>query len=108
VWFLPEAEAERSALTPQERRALTAAVDKLVARGEQLGFPHTSAVQIAEEPLRELRPRAGHSRFRAFYRRVGTRMVIAGIGPEAAVDPRGFERAVRAATDRLARLTGEE
>ena len=53
------------------------------------------------ENVRELRPRAGRSPWRAFFRRVGDTMVIGGIGPEAGVDPQGFRRATAAATGRL-------
>ncbi|MBI2299153.1 MAG: hypothetical protein HYU66_09470 [Armatimonadetes bacterium] len=74
---------------------------------DALAFPHSSAVRIAPG-LRELRPRAGRSRWRAFYRRRGRRIVVAAIGPEAMADPRGFGRAVTAALDRLARLPAEE
>jgi hypothetical protein len=51
--------------------------------------------------LRELRPHAGRSPWRAFYRRVDAEIVIGAIGPEAQVDPRGFRRAVSAALSRL-------
>lgn len=47
-----------------------------------LGFHHTSAVQ-GFAGLRELRPRAGRSPWRAMYQRVGDVFVIAAIGPEA-------------------------
>jgi len=43
----------------------------------------------------------GRSLWHAFYRRVGTIIVIAAIGPEAQVDPRGFDRAVTNAVQRL-------
>ncbi len=43
---------------------------KLGAYGPLLGYPHTSAVRGAEG-LRELRPRAGRSAWRALYRQVG-------------------------------------
>lgn len=75
--------------------------EKLDAAEDGLGFPHSSAVQGADR-LRELRPRAGRSPWRAFYRRIGGDIVIAAIGPEATVDRRAFGRAVRAAEDRLA------
>ena len=52
------------------------AVEKLEAFGPQLGHPHTSAVRGAPR-LRELRPRAGRSPWRALYRRVGDVFVIA-------------------------------
>jgi hypothetical protein len=54
--------------------------------------------------LRELRPRAGRSAWRALYRQVGEVFVVAAVGPEARSDPRGFERAVRRALQRLADL----
>ena len=52
----------------------------------------------------ELRPRAGRSKWRAFYRQVGAAMVIAAIGPEATVDA----RAVKVAQQRLNDLEGVE
>lgn len=79
------------------------AFEKLEAVGERLGHPHSSAVKGAEG-LRELRPRGGRSPWRAFYRRIEDVMVVAGIGPEAEVDKRGFGRAVKEATDRLSNL----
>jgi len=57
------------------------AVDKLVALGPTLPFPHQSSVQGVAD-LRELRPRAGRSRWRAFYRRIGDVFVVAAVGPE--------------------------
>jgi len=93
---------ELRALPQRERAALRGALEKLAALGEELGYPHTSAVQGAGETLRELRPRQGDSPVRAFYRRVGDTLVIAAVGPEAQVDPRGFKRAVAAALERLA------
>lgn len=107
VQFHPAARAELAALPVPEQRAFDHAVEKLVAVGAQLPFPHTSKVQGASM-LFELRPRAGRSRWRAFYRRVGEVMVIAAVGPEAHVDPRGFTRAVEAAQQRLAALDKEE
>lgn len=51
--------------------------------------------------LRELRPRGGRSRWRAFYRQIGPAFVIAAIGPEADVDRRKFRKAVAEAERRL-------
>lgn len=82
------------------------AFEKLEIYGDQLPFPHSSRVKGAAW-LRELRPRAGRSPWRAFYRRVSGTLVIGAIGPEARVDTRGFGRAVRAAEARLARLERE-
>jgi hypothetical protein len=88
VAYLPEAERERAALPNSERAALINADAKLGAYGPRLGYPHTSAVRGAER-LRELRPLAGRSPWRALYRQVGEVFVIAAVGPEAQADPRG-------------------
>ena len=59
--------------------------------------------------LRELRPRAGRSPWRAFYRQIrGVIFVVGAIGPEAAVKPRDFVRAVRRAEDRLNKIEQDE
>ena len=86
-----------------ERNALPHAVEKMVAFGSVLGFPHTNAVQ-GFPGLRELRPRGGRSPWRAMYQRVGDLFVIAAIGPEAQVDHRRFAKAARLAMARLAEL----
>lgn len=82
------------------------AMEKLEALGDQLPFPHSSAVR-GSRGLRELRPRGGRSPWRAFYGRIADAMVIAAIGPEAKVKPRGFDRAVAAAEERLRDLTSK-
>ncbi len=102
--MLPDAAGELRCLPRRERLAMQRALAKLEALGEELGYPHSSAVQGAPEPLRELRPRRGSSTARAFYRRVGGRIVVAAFGPEAQYDARGFSRAVASAVDRLAGL----
>ncbi len=96
-------ELNQRALPRQEKAALLNAVEKLRALGPQLPFPHQSAVQGATG-IRELRPRQGRSPWRAFYCRVADTFVIASIGPEADVDPRGFTRAVDAAQQRCAEI----
>ena len=83
-----------------ERAALLHAVAKLEALGPSLLFPHQSAVRGAPA-LRELRPRGGRSPWRAFYRQHKDAFIVAAIGPEALIDPRAFDRAVRAAVSRL-------
>ena len=95
----PEAARERLALPARERVALQNAVAKLKA-DPLLGHPHTSEVRGARS-LRELRPRAGRSVTRALYRRIGDVLVIGAVGPEAEVDRRGYDRAVRLAEQRL-------
>jgi hypothetical protein len=103
VWevrYLEEASRERDGMPAAERLALDHAVDKLAAFGPRLPFPHQSSVRQGEG-LRELRPRAGRSPWRAFYRRIGNVFVIAAVGAEAEADPRGFARAVTNALTRL-------
>lgn len=102
----PAAAQEYRLLPEREREAMLHAREKLEAVGGRLGFPHSSAVQGADR-LRELRPRAGRSPWTGLYRRVGSDFVLAAIGPEATVDPRGFRQAVRAAEDRLVEVERE-
>ena len=89
VRYLLEAEAERKALPANEVAALINADAKLAALGTRLTFPHTSDVRGISETLRELRPRAGRSPFRALYRQVGQEFIVAAVGPEAESDPEG-------------------
>jgi hypothetical protein len=58
--------------------------------------------------LRELRPRAGRSAWRALYRQVGDMFVVAAVAPEAQSDPRGFGRSVRRAMQRLEKLEEDQ
>jgi len=90
-----------------DRMAIENAIEKLTVLGDQLGAPHSSSIRGAGETLRELRPRAGRSRWRAFYRRVGDQFVVAAIGPEANVNPSGFRGAVAKALARLSALTSD-
>jgi hypothetical protein len=106
VWsvvYLHEAEVERAELPKVEIAAMIHADAKLRALGPALGYPHTSAVR-GEPGLRELRPRGGRSPWRAFYRQVGAGFVVAAVGPEAQVDPRGLRRACQAAAQRFAQI----
>jgi hypothetical protein len=103
VRFHPGALAERRALPLQERQAMANAVEKLMAHGPVLPYPHSSDVRGADR-LRELRPRAGRSPWRALYRRMGDVFVVGAIAPEANVDRRGFARAVAAAEQRLGEI----
>jgi len=101
VVFHPKAREEQRQLSPQERQAMMNAVDKLTALGPALPYPHSSDVREADR-LRELRPRAGRSRWRALYRQARNAFVVAAIAPAAQVDHRGFKRAVAAAEARMA------
>jgi hypothetical protein len=105
VRLVAEAQAELAALPVAEAEAIRHSFRKLGDAGARLGFPHTSSVRGADR-LRELRPRAGRSRWRAFYRQVGTVMWVGAIGPEATVDRLGFARAIRSAERRLRTLEG--
>jgi len=87
-------------LSVGERIAMLNVIEKLRSLGLRLSFPHQSAVKGVQS-LRELRPRAGASAWRAFYRRIQDDFVIAGIGPEAEVDQKGYNAAVRRAIERL-------
>jgi hypothetical protein len=97
-----EAEPELQELRRQsvsEHVAMLHAIEKLEAIGPTLGFPHTS--QVKGTKVRELRPRAGRSPWRAFYARVGNVLRVGSIGPEAKHDQHGFDAAVARAVSRL-------
>jgi hypothetical protein len=98
---LPEAEDELDSLPKREQAAMVGAFAKLEALGDRLGSPHSSSIQGIAGYLRELRPRAGSSPWRALYRRIGNEMVVGAISPEALVDPRRFKQAVKLAIQRL-------
>jgi hypothetical protein len=106
VLYLPDAGRERDKLPSRARHALFNAVAKLQTIGPMLGYPRSSAVQSVDG-LRELRPRAGRSAWRALCRQVGDRLVVAAIAPEAQHDPKGFRRACSDALDRLSELEEE-
>jgi hypothetical protein len=104
VLWHPAADAERAAIKDvRERVAIQHAVDKLVSEGPRLRAPHSSAVRGGEGAgLRELRPRAGRSRFRPIYRQVRPGVfVVLAVGAEAEIDKRGFAAAVRNAGRRF-------
>jgi hypothetical protein len=107
VRWHPAAVDERDASSPaREQVALLHAAQKLEAVGPRLGHPHSSAVRgEAGKGFRELRPRAGRSRWRALYRQVGpSTFVILAVGPEAQIDQRRFDDAVDRAVARFADL----
>ncbi|MFV2018922.1 type II toxin-antitoxin system RelE/ParE family toxin [Micromonospora sp. LOL_023] len=106
LFYHPKAEAELKELPVRERVAIRHVADKLQAIGPNLGHPHSSDIKIASN-LRELRPRAGRSRWRAFYRQVGPAYVVGAIGPEANVNQRAFRKAVTAAEQRIDEVEDE-
>jgi hypothetical protein len=85
---------------------LSSLLRELEAVGPRLGSPHSGAVQgEAGQGLRESRPRAGRSRWRPIYRRVSlSTFVILAVAPEAQIDSRGFDAAVRRAVERFGQL----
>ena len=95
-----------TAVVGRDVRRLVQLFDKLAALGPGLRYPHQSEVR-GGGGLRELRPRAGRSPWRAFYRQVGRAFVIGAVGPEAQVDNRGFRRAVGVANERLSDIKRE-
>ncbi|MSQ27835.1 MAG: hypothetical protein EXR51_06830 [Dehalococcoidia bacterium] len=102
VVLTEEADVELSGLPVREWRAMQSAFEKLEQYGDRLPFPHSS--KVMGRNLRELRPRAGNSPWRAFYRRIGEIIVIGGIGPEAQVVSLGFQRSAASSESRLDRL----
>jgi hypothetical protein len=101
------ADAERAAISDAaERAAIQHAREKLEAIGPRLGAPHSSAIKGEDgSGLRELRPRAGRSRWRPIYRQVGPEtFVILAVAPEAEIDGRGFDEKVRDARRRFGEL----
>ena len=79
------------------------AAQKLEAAGPRLGHPHSSAIRgELGQGFRELRPRAGRSRWRPIYRRVDpSTFVIFAVGPEAQIDSRGYDAGVAQAVERF-------
>lgn len=70
VIYDPDAVVELLAMkSKEEHRALIQAVRKLRELGERLGPPHMKPLKGEGAALRELRPRQGHSDWRAIYRR---------------------------------------
>jgi hypothetical protein len=68
VGWHKDADLELNKLPAPERVAMIHATDKLKALGPRLPYPHQSSIR-GVQGLRELRPRGGRSRWRAFYQR---------------------------------------
>ena len=93
---------------PREFSAVLNARRLLAECGFQLDYPHTSAVRGSGLGLRELRPRAGRSRYRVLYRRFGGALVLLSLAPEAQHQPRGFAQAIARAEERARTVTEHE
>ena len=107
VLWHPAADTERAAVSDAaERTAIQHAREKLEVLGPRLGSPHSSAISGEDgSGLRELRPRAGRSRWRPIYRQISPgAFVILAVAPEALIDNRGFDQKVRNARRRLEEL----
>lgn len=107
VRWHPLAAAERDASWPlAEQVAILHAAQKLEAAGPRLPHPHSSAVQGEDaKGMRELRPRAGRSRWRPIYRQVAPdTFAVLAVAPEAMIDRAGFDAAVKRAAQRLEQL----
>lgn len=102
VRYHPLARNEADSLERRERRATDHAVEKLVALGPELMFPHSSKiVGVRGGVLRELRPRAGRSPWRCLYCRVDDVFVVLAVCREAECDSVAFARGVKHALARL-------
>jgi hypothetical protein len=107
VLWHPAADAERAAISDaSERKAIQHTREKLETLGPHLGAPHTSAIKGGDgSGMRELRPRAGRSRWRPIYRRIQPHtFVILAIAPEAQIDKRRFDQKVASARQRFEEL----
>lgn len=106
VRYLPGALEEKEAIRDSaEIKAIDRVVDKLKNLGPELCEPHQRHVRGSRQGLRELRPRAGRSRWRPIYwRATRETFVIGAVAPEVETDKRGYRRGVRHAEDRKAEL----
>lgn len=108
VFIHPDADVElMAARPPAEIAAIRNAIEKLRAEGVMLAFPHCSAVAGSSiHGLRELRPRAGRSRWRPLYLQVDEQaFLILAVAPEAQIDKRGFRAALDRARARWASVS---
>lgn len=104
-------QSELEQLARDDRREYAAvrnAILKLKASDGRLGYPWTSAVRGPDRGgLRELRPRAGHSRVRVLYAQRSSMTLLLALAREGGDNPRAFHRAVLAAQRRLAAMTDD-
>ncbi len=105
IELVDECEHELEALrksAPREWVAIHHAISVLETRAGHVEHPWSSAIRGPDGTgLRELRPRAGRSRWRVLYRRHANTILLLALAPEAGVDRRGFARAVIAAGERF-------
>lgn len=73
-------------------------IDKLEAMGLALDYPHSSAIEGTDLPLRELRPSAGKSPIRVFYIFDPKRDAVLLIGGDKSNDKRFYDRMISRAT----------
>jgi hypothetical protein len=103
---------ELQELAREDRREYVAvrnAILKLAATDTRVGYPWTSAVRGKDGTgLRELRPRAGHSRVRVLFTHQSTLTILLALAPEGGDNPRGFHRAVLTAQHRRSTMLNDE
>jgi hypothetical protein len=74
-------------------------------RFERSGPARLARLDRLDKGFRELRSRAGRSRWRPIYRQVSpTTFVVFAVGPEAQIDQRGFQEAIGRADKRFAEI----
>jgi hypothetical protein len=99
-------------LAPREREQVLRVVKLLELMGVQLPFPHSSALEGARYPLRELRPKRGDSPLRPIYGFDPKREALLLLGGDKSDDKRFYERIIpkveRLWEDHLADLDDEE
>lgn len=106
AWHECAVNDDLQSLSPRDLGAVLNAVEKLIALGPDLCFPHQSAVRGTSPQLRELRLRAGRSQIRILYARTGaTTFTLLALAPEAETSPRGFVKAIATASRRLETVT---
>ncbi len=81
-------------LTARERKDVLRVVDLLELQGPRLGRPHSGALLGTKLPLRELRPRAGHSPLRPIYAFDPNRDAVLLIGGDKGADKKMYARII--------------
>lgn len=89
-----EFDAWLASLTEKDREDILHVVDLLQALGVRLKHPHSSAIESSHYPLRELRPKQGHSPLRVIYAYDPHRDAVLLIGGDKGADKRMYDRIV--------------
>jgi hypothetical protein len=89
-----EFETWLNTLTSRERKDVLHVVDLLEKQGVLLGRPHSGALEDTDLPLRELRPKAGHSPLRPIYAFDPNRDAVVLIGGDKGADKKMYDRII--------------